>query len=111
MAEANLKTKNSDAILKANRKQAIARHGEGRKETIALVNKLRITVEAEKICKETSAKVIEEWSKIVENAMEKADRMVEILEQWLEEQDAKKKKIQLEQKAERENRTGKTTTI
>ena len=40
-----------------------------------------------------SAEVIEEWSKIVGNAMEKADRMVEILEQWLEEQDAKKKKI------------------
>ena len=64
-----------------------------KKQSLRYVNKLRITVEAEKISKETSAEVIEEWSKIVGNAMEKADRMVEILEQWLEEQDAKKKKI------------------
>ena len=34
--------------------------------------------------------------------MEKADGMVEILEQWLDEQDARKEKIQLEEKAERE---------
>ena len=111
MAEADLKTKitqlqmateKSDAILNGNKKRAIARHGESLKETIAAVNKLRLTVEAEKISKETSAEEIEEWNKTVENTMEKADGMVEILEQWLDEQDARKEKIQLEEKAERE---------
>ncbi|CAB4015725.1 Hypothetical predicted protein, partial [Paramuricea clavata] len=111
MAEADLKTKitqlqmateKSDAILNGNKKRAIARHGESLKETIAAVNKLRLTVEAEKISKGTSAEEIEEWNKTVENTMEKADGMVEILEQWLDEQDARKEKIQLEEKAERE---------
>ena len=82
MAEADLKTKitqlqmateKSDAILNGNKKRAIARHGESLKETIAAVNKLRLTVEAEKISKETSAEEIEEWYKTVENTMEKAD--------------------------------------
>ncbi|CAB4033869.1 Hypothetical predicted protein, partial [Paramuricea clavata] len=111
MTEANLKTKitllqmateKSDAILNGNKKRAIARHGESLKETIAVVNKLRLTVEAENISKETSAEEIEEWNKTVENTIEKADGMVEILEQWLDEQDARKEKIQLEEKAERE---------
>ena len=43
-----------------------------------------------------------QWNNTVENAMEKADGMVEILEQWLEDQDSRKEKIQFEEKAERE---------
>ncbi|CAB4001158.1 Hypothetical predicted protein [Paramuricea clavata] len=82
MVEADLKTKitqlqmateKSDAILNGNKKRAIARHGESLKETIAVVNKLRLTVEAENISKETSAEEIKEWNKTVENTIEKAD--------------------------------------
>ena len=63
---------------------------------------MRLTVEAEKIAKGTSAEEIGQWNSTVENAMENADGMVETLEQWLEDQDSRKEKIQLEEKAERE---------
>ncbi|CAB4022976.1 Hypothetical predicted protein [Paramuricea clavata] len=121
MAEADLKTKitqlqmateKSDAILNRNKKRAIARHGESLKETIAAVNKLRLIVEAEKISKGTSAEEIEEWNKTVENMMEKADGMVEILEQWLEETRCEKgENTTRGESRKRGNRTGKTTTI
>ena len=44
-------TEKSDAILNGNKKRAIGRHGESLKETIAAVNKLRLTVEARKFPK------------------------------------------------------------
>ena len=66
------------------------------------MNKLRITVKTAKIAEETSTEDIEVWNKTVESIMQKADVMVENLEQWLEEQDAMKEKVQLDEKAERE---------
>ena len=80
----------------------IARHVDSIKETITTINKLRLTVEAEKIAKGTSAEEIGQWNSTVENAMENADGMVETLEQWLEDQDSRKEKVQFEEKAERE---------
>ena len=80
----------------------IARYVDSLKETIATVNKLRLTVEAEKIAKGTSTEEIGQWNSTVENVMENADSMVETLEQWLEDQDSRKEKIQFEEKAKRE---------
>ena len=102
LTQLQMATDKSDAVLKGNKKRAIARHVDSLKETIETVNKLRLTVEAEKIAKETSAEEIGLWNNTVENAMEKADGMVEILEQWLEDQDSRKEKIQFEEKVERE---------
>ena len=110
-SDTNLKTKltqlqmatdKSDAVLKGNKKRVIARHVDSLKETIATVNKLRLTIEAEKIAKGTGAEEIGQWNSTVENAMENADGMVETLEQWLEDQDSRKEKILFEEKAERE---------
>ena len=56
-SDTNLKTKltqlqmaadKSDAVLKGNKKRVIARYVDLLKETIATVNKLRLTVEAER---------------------------------------------------------------
>ena len=49
------------------------------------MNKLRIKVKTAKIAEETSTEDIEVWNKTVESIMQKADVMVENLEQWLEE--------------------------
>ena len=72
---------------------------------------MRLKVEAEKIAKGTSAEEIGQWNDTVENAIEKTDGTVEILEQWLEEQDSRKGKIQFEEKGDREQIERETGTI
>ena len=96
-------TEKSDQVLESEKKRVIARHVESLKETISEVNKLRISVEATKISTETSKDEIDTWSHNIETAMEEADGKVELLEEWLEDLDAKKERKQLEEKAVRED--------
>ena len=67
LTQLQMATDKSDAVLKGNKKRVIARHVDSLKETIATVNKLRLTVEAEKIAKRTSAEEIGQWNSTVEN--------------------------------------------
>ncbi len=96
-------TEKNDQVLESEKKRVIARHVESLKETIPKVNKLRISVEATQIATETSKDEIDTWNHSMETAMEKADGKVELLEEWLEDLDAKKERKQLEEKAVRED--------
>lgn len=111
-SEAELQTKllqlqraaeKSETILQTKKKRTIERHVESLQEISSEVNKLRRAVEAGKIAKEANADEIDNWNTNVEEAMEKADSKVELLQEWLDEQDVLKERKQLDEKAEREN--------
>ena len=117
----------TEAVLKAEKRNAIARYAEALKQTQADVENVRRAVEAQKISAEQTTDEITAWNATIEARTEQSDEKIEILERWLFDQKAKQEsyereeriqfeiklhetKLKLQEELRNKNATSETTT-
>ena len=87
----------TEAVLKAEKRNAIARYAEALKQTQADVENVRRAVEAQKISAEQTDEITAR-NATIEARIEQSDKKIEILERWLFDQKAKQESYEREER-------------
>ncbi|CAB4018615.1 Hypothetical predicted protein, partial [Paramuricea clavata] len=95
LVQLQLTTKRTDGILAKSEEEPIARHQGTLRTVIGEVDKLRLTVEAEKLGRKEDTT---EWSEEIDTKISEADSHVRLTKEWLAENKRKLEEMENDEK-------------